>query len=171
MNPTVRAVLMRLLVALLIGAAFAVLVSEGMYQLTQKKVDRDPQVIEIIIPDGTAANIQAGLPGPGLPEMVFTEGDTLMVVNQDTAAHQLGPIWVPPGTSGKLVLDRPNQYSMACTFSPGQMLGVDVQSRVKPSDRIQGILAVGLPTWILIWLYMVVAIPLPQNFDSSLKAV
>ena len=93
--------------------------------------DRAPQRIELVIPAGTADQIASGQAVPSIPtDMVFVVGDTLVVKNEDTASHQLGPIWVPPGTSASLNLDTANRYSYACSFQPSRYLGLDVRSRV-----------------------------------------
>ncbi len=61
--------------------------------------------------------------------MEFFEGDSIVVINQDVTSHQLGPIWVPAGTSGILSLNKPVHYELACTFQPSNTLGLEVNSR------------------------------------------
>lgn len=161
MNPTLRAVLKRLAVTFVISAVFAFGVSEISYQLVKDQSDRIPREVEIVIPAGTAQTIVDGEPGPQFPDMDFVEGDQLLLRNLDTVSHQLGPLWVPPQTSSVMILDRPNQYSMECSFQADQSLDLDVLPRAKNSDRVFGIFSVGAPTWILAWLYSLVAIPLP----------
>lgn len=169
MSVTVRAALRRLLLCLVLSMVFAFAVSEISYQLVKDSGERPPQQVEILIPAGTAERIASGLPGPQLPEMKFVEGDQILVRNLDQFAHQLGPMWVPPGTSSSMTLDRPNQYIMECSFQESQTLGIDVLARAKASDRVFGIVSVGLPTWILAWLYTLVAIPLPGK-ESGLAS-
>ena len=167
MSPTVRAAVKRLLISLVISLVFAFAVSEVSYLLVRDKGERPPQVLEIIVPAGTAENIANGLPGPRLPEMKFVEGDQIVVRNLDSVSHQLGPMWVPPNASSTLALDRPSQYSMECSFQESNMLGIDVLPRAKASDRVFGIISIGLPTWILAWLYAMVAIPLPGAKETK----
>jgi hypothetical protein len=161
MNPTMRAVLVRLGITFILSAVFAFAISEVSYQLVKDQSDRQPQEVEIIIPAGTAAALAAGEPGPAFPDMTFVEGDQLVLRNLDSVSHQLGPLWVPPNTSSVMVLDRPNAYSLACSFQPSQKLDLDVLPRAKNSDRVFGIFSVGAPTWILAWLYSLIGIPLP----------
>jgi len=167
MSATTKAALMRLAVTFLIGLLVGVLVGEGAYWLLRGESENAPRTIEIVIPPGTAAQIAKGGAGPVLPPMVFTEGDVLVVRNEDNVSHQLGPLWIPPGSAASLNLDRPSAYSMACSFQSSQILGIDVRSRIRPIDRFQGILAVLIPTWMLLWVYSLVAVPLPENPASQ----
>lgn len=168
MSPAVRAALKRLWWTLLISSLFAFLVSEISYQLVKDRSERPPQTIEIIVPAGTAGRIAAGEDGPALPEMKFVEGDTLVVRNLDNVSHQLGPLWVPPGSVSRMTLDRPNQYTMECSFQSSRSLGIDVLPRAKASDRVFGIISIGIPTWILLWLYTLVVKPLPGSEEDRL---
>ncbi|GIV63730.1 MAG: hypothetical protein AB1457_05765 [Chloroflexota bacterium] len=168
MSPAVRAALRRLWWSLLISLIFAFLVSEVSYQLVKDRSERPPQTVEILIPAGTAARIANGEEGPALPEMRFVEGDTLLVRNLDEVSHQLGPLWVLPGSTSRMTLDRPSQYTMECSFQQSRSLGIDVLPRAKASDRIFGIISVGFPTWILLWLYWLVARPLPGDENKTL---
>ncbi|MDT8896698.1 hypothetical protein QYE77_00335 [Thermanaerothrix sp. 4228-RoL] len=167
MTATTKAVLVRLGVTLLLGLLVGVLVGEGAYWLLRGESENEPRVIEIVIPAGTARQIAMGGPGPALPSMIFTAGDVLMVRNEDEVSHQLGPLWIPPGSTASLNLDRPNAYSMACTFQSSQVLGLDVRPRIRPIDRVQGILAVMIPTWMLLWVYSLVAVPLPESGPTA----
>ncbi|HAD06692.1 MAG TPA: hypothetical protein DCE76_05980 [Anaerolineaceae bacterium] len=163
MSPTVQAALRRLWWSLLISSVFAFVVSEVSYQLVKDRSERPPQTVEILIPAGTAERIARGGEGPALPEMRFVEGDTLLVRNLDEVSHQLGPLWVLPGSASRMTLDRPSQYTMECSFQQSRALGIDVLPRAKASDRVFGIVSIGFPTWILLWLYTLVVKPLPGN--------
>ncbi len=167
MTPFARAVLARLLGTFLLSLLFGFAVSEISYRLSRSEAERIPEVITIVIPAGAAEQISRGLPGPEMPEMKFLEGDQIVVVNQDQVSHQLGPMWIPPGASSSLTLDRPSQYEMACSFQAAETLAIDVQPRARTSDRVVGALAIGLPTWALLALYAIVASPLPPRTDST----
>ena len=166
MSPVMRAAMLRLGITFVVSVVFAIAISEISYQLVKDKGDRLPQQIEIVIPAGTAAAIARGEPGPSLPEMTFVQGDSIKVTNQDQIAHQLGPLWVPPGTSSVMNLDQPNQYTLECSFQPNRSLGIDVIARARPSDRVFGIFTVGAPTWILSFLFSLVGIPLPGSEEQ-----
>jgi hypothetical protein len=141
---------------LLLGFAFGWLLSETSYRsLDQKEtVDRQPRQVEIIIPYGTAAQVKEGVYNQSLPaDMVFVEGDLLVVKNEDVVAHQLGPLWVPPSTSGVLSLDQADRYSYDCSFQPTRYMGLDVRPRVTAGTRLQAILAIALPTGMMLAVY------------------
>ena len=91
---------------------------------------------------------------PSIPaDMVFVVGDTLVVKNEDSVSHQLGPIWVPPGASASLNLNQTNNYSYTCSFEPSRYLGLDVRPRVTWATRIVAVLLAGIPTGAMIAVY------------------
>ncbi|MHB0924374.1 MAG: hypothetical protein ACYC3H_10470 [Bellilinea sp.] len=161
MSPVVKSALKRLGVTFVIGMVFAFVVAEGSYQMAKGNSERAPRQIEILIPPGTADAIASGESGPGLPDMRFAEDDQILVRNMDSVPHQLGPLWVPANSSSVLTLDRPSSYSLSCTFQASQTIDIEVVARAKTSDRVLGILSIGLPTWILIWVYTLIGIPMP----------
>ncbi|HEY4693319.1 MAG TPA: hypothetical protein VIH16_07760 [Bellilinea sp.] len=163
MSPTVRAAVKRLGITFVISMVFAFAIAEISYQMVKNQSERAPRQIEILIPPGTASQIANGQPGPAMPDMRFSEGDQILVRNMDSVSHQLGPLWVPADASSVLTLDRPSSYSMACTFQASQSLDIEVVARAKTSDRVLGVLSIGLPTWMLVWLYTLIAIPMPPN--------
>jgi hypothetical protein len=160
-NQKLKPYLVKLAIAVAISLAFGLVVSEVGFRLVPDNNRRQtPERIELVIPNGTADRIAAGESVPSLPDnMQFLQGDVLVVVNQDTASHQLGPIWVPPGSSGTLFMETPQSYSYACTFQPSQNLGLDVRARLTPWIRLQGILSISLPTSVLLALYMLFLMP------------
>ena len=159
MKPAYRSAALRFLIAMVIAMMLGLAVSEAGYRMV-RGADERPQEYELVIPAGTADRLEAGMAVTSLPStMRFVEGDVILVRNQDSVSHQLGPIWVPPGATGKLNLERPQSYSVDCSFQPGQQLGLEVAPRVKASDRIQAALAFGLPTGVLAWLFSLVALP------------
>lgn len=163
MSTTVRAALKRLAITFVMCMIFAFAVAEISYQLVKNQSERAPRQIEILIPPGTADQIANGQSGPAMPDMRFAEGDQILVRNLDSVSHQLGPLWVPANSSSVLTLDRPSSYSLSCTFQASQSLDIEVVARAKASDRVLGILSIGLPTWMLVWLYTLIAIPMPPN--------
>ena len=156
-----RAILKRIGISLALGLAISWLIAEGSFAILKDKSDHAPQRVELVIPAGTADKVAAGQAVPSLPaNMLFVAGDTLVVKNQDSTSHQLGPIWVPPGTSASLNLDTANRYSYACSFQPSRYLGLDVRSRVTMETRIVAILFAGIPTGAMLALYSFVAFPI-----------
>lgn len=163
MTAPVRAALKRLGITFVISMIFAFAVAEISYQMVKNQSERAPRQIEILIPPGTADQIAHGQPGPAMPDMRFAQGDQILVRNMDSVSHQLGPLWIPANSSSVLTLDRPSSYSLSCTFQASQNLDIEVVARAKASDRVLGILSIGLPTWVLVWLYTLIAIPMPPD--------
>ncbi|MBI5300538.1 MAG: hypothetical protein HY868_00260 [Chloroflexi bacterium] len=156
-----RSLFGRILFSLALGCLLAFVLSESAFLVVKNNLDRDPQRIELVIPAGTAERVAAGQAVPALPkEMNFVVGDVLVVINQDSASHQLGPTFVPPGASATLNLNEANEYSYACSFQPTRNLGVDVRPRVTAFTRFQAIFLAGPPMAALILLYSLVMVPL-----------
>jgi hypothetical protein len=133
--------------------------AEAAFRFIGGAEDRAPETIELIIPAGTSEGVARGEALPGLPDpMVLVVGDTLVVKNQDSAAHQLGPLWVPAGSSASLSFSEAENYALSCSFVPGKYLGLDVNEPITVSTRIIGILSAGIPLGLLISLYVVFAV-------------
>jgi len=90
--------------------------------------------------------------------MLFVVGDILVVNNQDSVVHQLGPLFIPPGTSASMNLNTEQSYAFACSFQPSKYLGLSVQPPLTFTTRLVGVLEAGLPIGILIALYSVLAV-------------
>jgi hypothetical protein len=147
---------LRMAVGLLVGLAFAWALSEFSFLILDNKesLKREPQKVELVIPYGTARLIEDGQASPSLPSnMVFVVGDVLVVKNEDTTAHQIGPLWVPPNTSGVLSLDQADKFAYECSFEPSKYLGLDVRQRVTAGTQFQGLLTIGLPTGMMLGVY------------------
>jgi hypothetical protein len=143
----------RIVISMLLGVLLAAITTEVAYQLL-KRENREPQRIELVIPAGTAEGIARGEAPPSLPEdMNFVVGDTLVVVNQDNVDHQLGPLWIPAGTSASMHLDTEQNYILECSFQPTKVLGIDVLQPVTLGTRLTGILFAGFPLGALFAVY------------------
>jgi hypothetical protein len=139
---------------LLVGLVFGALVSEGSFLLQTEAVRRDPRRVELVIPGGTAEKIASGQPVTGiLNQMTFVEGDLLVVKNQDSVSHQLGPVWVPAQASGVLQVGGSSRYSYECSFTNTKVFGLTVEPALTLWVRLQGIISVGLPTGVMLALY------------------
>lgn len=142
----------------MIGCIFAWGFSEAAFIILRDQSDHAPSRIELVIPAGTAERVAAGQAIPSIPtDMSFVIGDVLVVNNQDSVSHQLGPIWVPPGASASLAMEIENKYTYACTFEPSKYFGLDVRPRVTLQTRIQAILLAGLPMGMLMFAYSLAA--------------
>ena len=146
----------RIILSVLLGFVVAAVTTEISYQVL-KRENREPQQIELVIPAGTAQEVANGQTPPGIPDdMNFVVGDTLVVVNQDEVDHQLGPLWIPAGTSASLNLDTEENYILDCSFQPGKVLGMDVLQPVTLGTRLTGILFAGFPLGALFAVYSIV---------------
>ncbi len=152
-------ILKRIVLSMLLGVLLAAVTTEVAYQVL-KRENRAPKQIELVIPGGTAEGIARGETPPTIPEgLSFVVGDTLVVVNQDRIDHQLGPLWIPAGTSASLYLDSEQKYAMECSFQPTRVLGIDVLQPVTLGTRLTGILFAGFPLGALFAVYSILLAP------------
>jgi len=108
--------------------------------------DRPPQQMELVIPLGTARRVAAGEAIPSIPaNWSFVAGDVLLVRNEDETAHQVGPFWVPAGTTARIPFESPSTVSLVCTIHPSRYIGVEVKPRADPLTKLMAVLAFGLP--------------------------
>jgi hypothetical protein len=150
-----KSMIKRISIAILLGITLGAVTMEIAYQLL-KRENRAPQEIQLVIPAGTAESIAQGQTPPSIPEdMTFVIGDTLVVVNQDKVDHQLGPLWIPSGTSASLHLDTEQNYAFECSFQPTKVFGIDVLQPVTIGTRLVGMLFAGFPLGALFAVYSV----------------
>lgn len=151
----IKKLLLSMLLGLLIGAA----VSEIPF-LFLRETARAPREIILTIPAGTSEKVARGEGPLSIPEnMTFVVGDTLVVKNEDSADHKLGPLWIPANSSAQLSLDQEENLAYECSFQPGKYFGLDVREPLTPRTRIYGIFYVAFPMAILIALYSFVVTP------------
>jgi hypothetical protein len=169
--PPVKIIVRRVAISMLIGLLFGVALNEITFFFLRETA-RAPKIIELVIPKGTAEKIARGEAPPTIPDsMTFVVGDTLLVKNNDKADHELGPLWIPAGSSASLPLDAAESYAYSCSFQPGQYFGLDVHEALTTWTRVYGILFSGVPLGMLIALYTLV-IPakkkiLPQGSEEK----
>jgi len=143
----------RLLVSMLIGMILGAVLSELSFYF-QHEAARPPQDVTLTIPAGTAERVARGEQPPSIPkDMMFVVGDTLVVKNEDTANHKLGPLLIPAHSSARLSLNEEQNVSYECSFQPGNYFGLDVREALTLSTRLNGIFIAGLPMGFLIALY------------------
>jgi len=159
-----RPYLIRLLITSVIALVFVGILNEGFYLLQREQHDRAPRTVQIVVPIGTAERIAAGEAAVSLPEeMVFVVGDTLEVVNQDSVQHELGPIWVPAGSTGRLVLEEANKFAFSCTFAPGNYLGLDVRLPTTLGTRLTALALSAPPMAVFLFIYGLLAFPIKDG--------
>jgi hypothetical protein len=152
-----RRIIFRVAYSLLIGVLLAWGMNELTYRLLKTGSSRAPKTIELVIPAGTAEKVVQGQGQPTIPKnMIFVVGDTLVVRNADTKNHQLGPLFIPAGTSASLGFSAVEKYAYSCSFVPGNYLGLDVQLPVTALTRLTGAIFAGLPLGVLIALYSLI---------------
>jgi len=150
-----KSMIKRISIAILLGITLGAVTMEIAYQLL-KRENRAPKEIQLVIPAGTAESIAQGQTPPSIPDdMTFVIGDTLVVVNQDDIAHQLGPLWIPAGTSASMNLDTEQNYVFECSFQPTRVFGIDVLQPVTIKTRLVGMLFAGFPLGALFAVYSV----------------
>jgi hypothetical protein len=147
-----------ILISMLLGVLIAGAMSEISYQVL-KRENREPQDVNLVIPAGTAERVARGEVPPTIPEdLSFVVGDVLVVVNDDNVDHQLGPLWIPPGTSASLPLNIEQKFAFECSFQPTKYLGLDVREPVTLGTRLTGILFAGFPLGALFAVYSILVI-------------
>ena len=154
--PPISILLKRILVSLLIGLVIGLGISEITF-LWLKDTAREPKSIVLTIPAGAAESVARGEQPPSIPDnMIFVVGDVLIVKNQDSVDHQLGPLWIPAGTSAHLELSNEESLAYECTFQASKYIGFDVREPLTLGTRIYGIFYAGIPLGVLIAIYSVI---------------
>ncbi|MCC6261804.1 MAG: hypothetical protein IT311_13170 [Anaerolineales bacterium] len=145
----------RILISMALGLAVGIVLSEVTFYFLGETA-REPATITMVVPAGTADLIaHGGQPALPIENTIFVNGDVLVIDNQDSANHQLGPLWIPAGTKGQLVLGEAQNGSVECSFQASQYLGLDVRDSLTTNTRITGILNAGLPLGALLAVYSV----------------
>lgn len=167
-NPNFKPFLIRLLIVLAISVIFVGLFNEASYLLQKDKYDRAPEKITLTIPAGTAEKVDAGEDVLSIPDqMVFVVGDTLIVQNNDRVSHQLGPIWVPPNSTGSLIMEQVDKLAYSCSFQTSRYLGLDVRAPTTLTTRLTGLLLATPTLTTLLFIYSLVVFPLNKKTDKT----
>jgi len=164
---SIRKIVVRVILALVIGLVSGFAISEISY-LVLREESRAPEVVDLIIPAGTSVEVAKGKVPPSIPEgMRFVVGDTLVVRNNDSVDHQLGPLWIPPGNTASMVLDREQNFIFACSFQPSNYFGLDVREPVTIWTRLGGILFSGIPLGAILALYSFIMWPISRQDEDT----
>ena len=160
-----KAFLKRLLIGLVIGILIAIPLSELGFYIQGNNTSRPPKTIVLDIPPGTSAKVSNGT--SVLPQsLVFVVGDVLLVHNQDSVVHTLGPLVIPPGSSASIALEHLGNLSYVCSFQPTKYQGLNIQEALTVTTRLEGIIIAGIPLGILITLYSLILWPLKKKEPS-----
>ncbi|HUC20413.1 MAG TPA: hypothetical protein VMR98_02880 [Candidatus Polarisedimenticolaceae bacterium] len=165
----IQKIALRLLISMVLGFLIAIGINEFSFIFMKSEAGRGPERIEMVIPAGTADKLARGEEDPTLPDkMVFVQGDTLVVVNQDIVNHRLGPLFIPAGTSASLTLNQAANITYSCSFEPTQYFGLDVREPVSTATRLEGIFISALPLGVLFMLYSILVWPLtPKPAETT----
>jgi hypothetical protein len=168
MQNTLKLLLRRLILMILLSVSAVLLVSELSYRLLREESSRAPETIELVIPAGTAEKVRSGHPEPSIPEdMTFVVGDILSVKNEDSMDHQLGPLWIPAGKTASLPMGKANNFAYTCSFRPSQYLGIIVREPVTWSSRLGAVALAAPPTAIFLLVYSLVVRPLQPEVPTK----
>jgi hypothetical protein len=167
-----RPYLLRLGLILGVSIIFVAIFNEAVFLLQKDQYDRAPQTIELVIPAGTSARVEAGEDDPTIPEeMVFVMGDTLLVRNEDSASHQLGPIWVPAGATASLALSEPAKLAYSCSFSTSRYFNLDVRQPTTLGTRMTALFLAAPTMTALLFIYSLLVFPVggkkPKNSAAT----
>ena len=167
---TLRLFFRRFLLVFGISLIGVFVLSEIAYAILQEGEDKLPMEVVLVIPDGTAEKVAAGEEEPNIPdEIIFIQGDTLRVDNEDQVPHQLGPVFIPAGSSASLKMDEAENFEYSCSFRPTQYLGLNVREATTLNIRLIALGYVTPATAIFIFLYSLVIYPLepsPQEIPA-----
>ena len=161
--------LKRLIYLVILTSIALFAINEITFIILNENIDRAPMRIELLIPLGTAEKVSMGEEVASIPaEMVFIMGDVLVVNNQDTSSHELGPVFVPPGASASIALNEADQYALSCSFRPSKYLGLTIKEPTNLLTRIAGLLFAVPPTVVMVFLYSLLIRPLNPREDKEL---
>lgn len=156
------------MIASLLAGLFVGGINEGAHWLLKENTDRKPMTVEIDIPEGTAEKVEKGEEVPSIPEeLVFVVGDRLQVNNHDSVDHELGPLYIPAGSSASLLMENEQQYVLGCSFQPSRYLGFDVRARTTARSRLQAFGLSAPPTAMFFFVYSLLVYPIKDNQEHA----
>ena len=91
----------------------------------------DAREVRYLVPPGAADRLRAGEALALLPPTIqLTVGvrDILVITNDDTAIHQIGPIILGPRQTYRIPFRRPGRFQFACSLHPAGRLAIVVAS-------------------------------------------
>jgi len=162
-NPIVR----RSIIFGIVGLVFGALLSETAFLVMPGMDTRGPKQVLLVIPPGTAQRVALGEQPPSIPtNMMFVVGDTLIVKNEDSVEHQLGPLWIPAGSSASMPLKTDEKFAFQCSFVTTKVFGLDVNQPITGGTRVEAFIVGGIPVAIITVLYSLLLWP-PKKATPS----
>ncbi len=156
----------RMIISLTIAIILAGIGSEIAFRLQGITSSRGPKTIELVIPAGTSAKVSQGesvIPA----SQTFVSGDVLVVRNEDSITHTLGPLVIPAGASANMQLNQTGNLSYICSFTPSKYYGMLIQPALTMTTRVEAALLAGIPLGLLIGVYSLVVYPLKPPLKPS----
>jgi hypothetical protein len=122
-SPQLRIVaLVAVVVAALAGVAIAVAVTGG-------DEPREARIVEIVVPNGTAARLAAGETIIVMPSRLeLRVGDVLRIRNDDVVDQSVGPYFVAAGEQFELRYGEPGVYTGYCPLTVDQRYEIVVEA-------------------------------------------
>ncbi len=149
----------RTLVSILAGLLLCGAVSATSWVVLSGGPTRAAEAVELVIPAGTAEKIQQGDASSPIPrDLSLVQGDVLLVQNDDSVDHNLGPYVVRAGETLTVPLSQSGSSAFLCSFHPSGGIGLSVAARNNPLMILWPTLALGLPmgivlaiVWAVLW--------------------
>jgi hypothetical protein len=161
---TLRPYLFRFGIVLLISIFLTLVFNELAFLFQKEAFDRPPETIVLNIPEGTMDQVALGEAPPGIPsDLTFVVGDTLEVVNKDSASHRLGPLFIPADSVARITFETPTEISYACSFRPNNYLGIEVRQATNTNTRVVGLFLAAPTTATLFFLYSLLVFPVKRK--------
>jgi hypothetical protein len=109
-----------------------------------------PRDVQLVIPAGTAEQINAGGPTVIPSQIRLIEGDRLVLVNQDVVDHTIGGWQVASGMTLTILADVPATSIFTCTIHPSGNLGLVVSARPGLAEAIVLTILVSVPIGLVL---------------------
>ena len=110
-----------------------------------------PRDVQLTIPRGTAALLAAGKPSAIPSQISLTQGDRLVLVNDDVVTHTIGGWSVKPGMTLTIAADSPVASVFACSIHKSGSLGLIVTPRPGLVDGILITILVSVPIGLVLF--------------------
>lgn len=117
-----RSATSRKAVVAMLGGAVGLLVG---FLLVVTLAGGDGGEYEVVIPEGTGEAVDAGEDVDVVPtEIEVPVGDTLVLVNEDTRPHVVGPFTVMADDEYRYTFDREESFSGGCSAHPDREITI-----------------------------------------------
>ncbi|MBK8024939.1 MAG: FixH family protein [Chloroflexi bacterium] len=112
-------------------SADSVINSDAAAEATAAGDEGSTNALRIVIPAGTGAQIEAGQdPGliPAEIRLRLSEQNVLIIANEDSVDHTVGPFFVRAGESIRQEFARPAVFEGACSIHQGQQVRIVIEA-------------------------------------------